>query len=699
MSFVVVFAVVFSGVTGIMNGANVSGELKNPARAIPLGTLGACLTTLIIYLVLAIFSAASCSRAILHYETGCQVGRLLRPATWTTKNGNPLVAVLVACVLAQVILLIGRLNAIAPLVSILFMLSYLSVNLACMLLDTASAANFRELMQQNYVYLQGINFWPPIIVIGVFATTLSAALGNLIGASRILEALARDELFGINFWPPIIVIGVFATTLSAALGNLIGASRILEALARDELFVFRFPFPTITVVPPKRPTFRYFNWFTALLGLIGCLIMCLLIQPIYTLIALVILIALVFVLHQRHLEYSWGNIGQALLFHQASQMFQSRRPLHVALSFDRFPRPLVRKYLLLLDARKDHVKYWRLQLLLLVSNPRSSASLVQFMNGLKKGGLYVIGHAIYADPTDSADGMDSTVEQRWYWTKYAQFLKVKAFVEVTADSSIRRAMSHLLRISGLGAMRPNTVCLGFYDDGHSQRSGSTRFYMDNTLELKSLFRAMSSDSLNALCSFSDTARRNADNLQSISYSAEGKATTSSGARLTPEDYVSFIHESLRLEWFHRSRVPELPSELTDSGFNGSTENAPRIVCRSPTSNVIKVNKSRSPFFDIWPVNLLNFVNQTPTHSPELIDRTGLFLLQLACLVARSPYWRSRRHPPLLRVFFPLMPRRDDSDESSILSSVSSAADLARLWLSRLLHDLRIQVSLLNCLKL
>ena len=57
--FWTVFAVFFPASTGIMAGANMSGELKDPKRSIPLGTMAAIGVSLVIYLALAYWLARS----------------------------------------------------------------------------------------------------------------------------------------------------------------------------------------------------------------------------------------------------------------------------------------------------------------------------------------------------------------------------------------------------------------------------------------------------------------------------------------------------------------------------------------------------------------------------------------------------------------------------------------------------------------
>ena len=64
-SFWLVFAIIFPAFTGVAAGLGLSGDLKNPKRAIPLGTMGATAVGVILYILIALKLSFSASPADL----------------------------------------------------------------------------------------------------------------------------------------------------------------------------------------------------------------------------------------------------------------------------------------------------------------------------------------------------------------------------------------------------------------------------------------------------------------------------------------------------------------------------------------------------------------------------------------------------------------------------------------------------------
>ncbi len=187
VGFWAVFAVFFPASTGIMAGANMSGELKNPRRSIPVGTLSAIGLSLLVYLALAWWLAASATPdqltnnytvmvdlaawgpAILGGLLGAtfssalssMVGaprilqalaehNILPRSSWFAKKttaGEPRNAMLATGAIVLAALLLRNLNAIAPLITMFFLLTYAMINLVVLLEQSLKLVSFRPLLR------------------------------------------------------------------------------------------------------------------------------------------------------------------------------------------------------------------------------------------------------------------------------------------------------------------------------------------------------------------------------------------------------------------------------------------------------------------------------------------------------------------------------------------------------------------------
>ena len=178
-----VFAVFFPAVTGIMSGVNMSGELQNSRKNIPRGTLSAIGVSAVIYLLLCVWVArvGSAEELVNNYtividkalwKPGVLGGllaatfaaalsslvgaprilvalareRVIPQGEWLgqlSANGEPRRGLFFSSLFILGALMVRDINAIAPLLTMFFLITYATLNLVVVLESRLGLMNFR----------------------------------------------------------------------------------------------------------------------------------------------------------------------------------------------------------------------------------------------------------------------------------------------------------------------------------------------------------------------------------------------------------------------------------------------------------------------------------------------------------------------------------------------------------------------------
>ncbi|MCH2022174.1 MAG: amino acid permease [Saprospiraceae bacterium] len=190
-NFWLVFAVFFPASTGIMAGANMSGELKNPRHSILYGTMWAVGISFVIYMLLAYWAARSATETELLTNYNIMIDRsfygpaviagvlgatfssalasivgssrilqamgehdVIPKGNWLAirnKSGEPRNAMVVTGIMVFVTMLMRDLNAIAPLVTMFFLITYTMLNLVVIIEQNLGLVSFRPTFKINKI--------------------------------------------------------------------------------------------------------------------------------------------------------------------------------------------------------------------------------------------------------------------------------------------------------------------------------------------------------------------------------------------------------------------------------------------------------------------------------------------------------------------------------------------------------------------
>uniref|UniRef100_A0A8C3AWR2 Solute carrier family 12 member 2 n=1 Tax=Cyclopterus lumpus TaxID=8103 RepID=A0A8C3AWR2_CYCLU len=409
-TFFSVFAIFFPAATGILAGANISGDLADPQLAIPRGTLLAILITGIVYLGVAV-STGSC---------------IVRDAS-------------------------GNVN---DTVSSQFMMN--CTDAACKFgYDFSTCRSDKDScqygLQNDFNVMSMVSGFGPIITAGIFSATLSSALASLVSAPKVFQALCKDNIYpglgmfakgyGKNNEPLrgyILTFGIALAFILIAQLNVIAPIISNFFLASYALINFSVFHASLANSPGWRPSFKYYNMWVSLAGAILCCVVMFVINWWAALMTNVIVLGLFIYVSYKKPDVNWGSSTQALTYHQALT-----HTLH-------------------LSGVEDHIKNFRPQCLVMTGYPNSRPALLDLVHSFTKNvGLMICGHIRtgYRRPNFKELATDQARYQRWLLKN-----ETKAFYSPVFAEDMRQGAQYLLQAAGLGRLKPNTLVLGFKND-------------------------------------------------------------------------------------------------------------------------------------------------------------------------------------------------------------------------------------------
>lgn len=421
-TFFSVFAIFFPAATGILAGANISGDLRDAQAAIPKGTLLAILITGVTYLAVAL----------------CVSGTVVRDATGNTTD---LVTPGVPCDGSAVVA------------------CELGYNFSSCAIEPCKFG-----LMNNFQVMTMVSGFGPLITAGTFSATLSSALASLVSAPKVFQALCKDNIYkALHFFAkghgkndePIrgYVLTFIISVAFILIGNLNTIAPIISNffLASYALINFSCFHASYAKSPGWRPAYKYYNMWLSLFGALLCCVVMFVINWWAALVTYAIEILLYIYVTVKKPEVNWGSSTQAVTFVSA---------VSNALS---------------LSGVEDHVKNFRPQILALTGSTRARPALLDLAHSFTKNyGLCLSCEVLMGPRSEVQLEMNSGMERNQQWLNKK---KRKAFYAAVACNNFREGAETLLQATGLGRMKPNTLMIGFKRNWRTAQTEAVQNYV------------------------------------------------------------------------------------------------------------------------------------------------------------------------------------------------------------------------------